>query len=762
MTRGAAQLHALASPVRPPDWPSLLAAAVRPEFRVDLLFAPSDDPVLFGPPCPVEGCGHFQRGGHGFCTPHSSQFRKRGGDRSAGEWIALPPELGGPRPPRATRDIPPCGVVGCPRSAWNGRLCLSHRQRWVRTAGRLELDVYCATTRAGFATSRPSVSSASCAVAGCRFACLTTGFLCDGHESRFRYHCRRRAGYKLERFVAEIANVGRPAYDLEGLPEPLKSELQLGLQCMSDQRTTRLRLEIFGEVVRVLRARRFRSLLGAARRVAPHVHRRCVPFVIFVCERLEDLHRTQSGVEEWDGDTWRTDRLPIAHEREPKSIVLSFEFCQDMWLRELIKRWSRWRLSCGVGISATTWNLRGLRLFVEYCGDHGRSLAAPEDITRELLEGWQAHVLRKPVTSGTRLRWLGSLRTFLDDVRRMGWAPGLSATATYHRGELPRLRERAPRFLEERVITRLETDASLDRLPDLTTRTLVLILIETGLRAIDARRLDLDSLSEDAAGQPYLRYFNHKLSRERFMPITPRLADQIRDQQARARERFPDGDPCLLPRLRRNPSGEHPYTYGMLVTKLQAWARELDLRDANGELVILTAHRFRHTLATRMINKQVPQIVVQQMLDHDSPRMTNVYAKLHDQTLRAEFDRYQERVNIRGQVVTVAPELADAAWAKDNLARAKQTLPNGFCGLPLQQSCPHPNACLSCDHFLTSEEFLPIHHEQLDRTRELLGRAREAGQQRLVEMNEPIELNLIRIIDGLERLADVHDDADAA
>jgi hypothetical protein len=105
--------------------------------------------------------------------------------------------------------------------------------------------------------------------------------------------------------------------------------------------------------------------------------------------------------------------------------------------------------------------------------------------------------------------------------------------------------------------------------------------------------------------------------------------------------------------------------------------------------------------------------------------------------------------------------LADAAWAKENLARAKQTLPNGYCGLPLQQTCPHPNACLTCDHFLTSDEFLPLHREQLDRTRKLLADARERGQQRLVEINEPVELNLVRIIDGLQSLGD-EDAANAA
>ena len=81
------------------------------------------------------------------------------------------------------------------------------------------------------------------------------------------------------------------------------------------------------------------------------------------------------------------------------------------------------------------------------------------------------------------------------------------------------------------------------------------------------------------------------------------------------------------------------------------------------------------------------------------------------------------------------------------------------CGLPLQQRCPHPNACLTCDSFLTTEEFLPQHREQLDRTRELIASARASGNDRLVDMNEPIELNLVRIIQGLNTLQEASSDA---
>jgi len=105
------------------------------------------------------------------------------------------------------------------------------------------------------------------------------------------------------------------------------------------------------------------------------------------------------------------------------------------------------------------------------------------------------------------------------------------------------------------------------------------------------------------------------------------------------------------------------------------------------------------------------------------------------------------------------PLLVRTAAAELPRVGLPQTLPNGYCGLPLQQRCPHPNACLTCDSFLTTEEFLPQHREQLDRTRELIASARASGNDRLVDMNEPIELNLVRIIQGLNTLQEASSDA---
>ena len=162
----------------------------------------------------------------------------------------------------------------------------------------------------------------------------------------------------------------------------------------------------------------------------------------------------------------------------------------------------------------------------------------------------------------------------------------------------------------------------------------------------------------------------------------------------------------------------------------------------------------RHTLGTRLINRDVPQHVVQKILDHDSPGMTALYARLHDTTVRRHWENAR-KVNIAGDTVTLDPagQVADAAWAKQRLGRATQALPNGYCAIPvIAGPCPHPNACLNCAHFRTDASFLDVHKSELRETERVIEKARTNGWARQSEMNERKRNNLVNIITSLEQV----------
>jgi hypothetical protein len=93
----------------------------------------------------------------------------------------------------------------------------------------------------------------------------------------------------------------------------------------------------------------------------------------------------------------------------------------------------------------------------------------------------------------------------------------------------------------------------------------------------------------------------------------------------------------------------------------------------------------------------------------------------------------------------------------------RDSLPNGYCGRPPQQDCPHPNACLKCPDFQTTPEFLDIHRRQATTNRRLIARADANGKFRLAGNLRQVQASLERIIPALEAIpADERpDDKDA-
>lgn len=641
-------------------WRAGLAAAIRPQFAVDVYIAQPGDPWLFGDECAVSVCcgpAHESingKGGIRVCAGHRHHYRQHGrGDPSA--WLAS---------------------AGALRTRWRAEAVL----------GR--------------------------------------------HDSAWPH-------YRLQ--------VGSPA---------LRDELAFTLQCWHDgQHWTALTGARWGLMLRALERNDIASMLDIEpKQVRALFGRRGE--VSFARRVLDRLRRQLLGLDDRHADIWHPElygAFGADHQKVPAK--MDFTTITRPWLREVAKQvtWIRMARQ-GVGPMSAHRTLTQLGHFERWAA--ARLDQGPSGIDRDMLDDYLVHVSALAFSASEREARLVSLDAVLTISRAFG-IESFAPSACYLRGEVhQRDLVIKPRYYDQFVTAQLDDPATMARLTDPQLRVAYLVMRHGGLRIGSACSLAHDCLTTDPGGQPWLRYTNQKCAEEDLIPISPQIADEVRREQRSARDRFPN-TPWLLPGSRANPDGHKHVNHDQIRRNLARWVADCDIRDQAGDPIDLKPHRFRHTIATELLNRGMTKAAIKRFLSHKSEEMTNVYAHMHDQTLMAEWLATKDRINSAGErVELLTPEITDeAAWLKHELARAKQTLPDGECGLPIQQTCPHPNKCHSCPNFLTDERYRPVLVEQLERAQAKLTHAEDAGHARAAEINRPDVVDLRRILDGLDRLS---------
>jgi integrase len=735
----SALLVPLARPGGDP-WMARVRTAVRAQFAADVLVVDATDPTASSGPCRVAGCGRLARG-HGMCAGHHHRWAKAGRPDVAVFAATSDPGWARQAPNMQCR-IPECGY-GSARAG----LCQLHAQRWERS-GRPDLADWLAS---GPPPVKAPVAQA-CAIPGCRLWPQAVGPFCHAHHATWRANGRPAPAEFAERFTA-VRVPADQVIDLTRLVEPLRWEVAYAIQCRHDQRTSRTPPEVVARAMAFLTEAGVTSLAGgdertwrAAFTASGRADSNARGFVVYAHRCAADLAAGTGWDAEYPHDVWRLRRLG-----HPGNLTLGFTAIDQPWLRVLAKHWARQRMSTGVGLEAVRRGLGAITRLAGYLD--AVDVAGPGELTRTVIEGYLADLAAGVPSPGHRQVHLGQLRGFLEAVRARGWAQ-LDPTAAIFTGDNPPRPERGPRAVSEQVMAQLEAPEAMAAWSDPAHRLITLILIRCGLRVGDATRLAGDCLVTDQQGAAYLRYVNHKMNREALVPIDDEVHALVTAQQARLAD-GPTPPGVLFPRPTRNPDQAIPLSSSTYRAALNRWLESIDVRDEYGHRVHLTPHQWRHTLGTRLINRDVPQEVVRRILDHDSPQMTAHYARLHDSTVRRHWDAAR-KVDITGATITLDTHgpLADAAWAGHRLASATQALPNGHCGLPVQKACPHANACLTCPMFLTTAAHLPAHREHRTQIIELITRAETEGRTRVAQMNQQVLSSLEAIIIGLEQPED--------
>ena len=253
----------------------------------------------------------------------------------------------------------------------------------------------------------------------------------------------------------------------------------------------------------------------------------------------------------------------------------------------------------------------------------------------------------QPYQRATIAGTLGTLRLFIQALHEWGW-PEAPARQLVFASDRPALDYPLPRFLDDDQAAALLRAARQS--PDLFTRVCVETLLRTGLRKGELVRLQVDSVVQ--IGEAFwLHVPLGKLHTDRYIPLHSDVKALL--------------DEWLAQRPRGLRTNDLFVIYGRratvervdLAVKRAARAAGLDER--------VTPHRLRHTLATQAINRGMSLEAIAALLGHRSLTMTLVYARIANQTVRAQYEA------VSADLDTL---YADAALGEAS-ARPSDTLP---------------------------------------------------------------------------------------
>ncbi|MGW7384484.1 hypothetical protein [Streptomyces sp. NPDC054794] len=213
----------MTTPAAAPRQPRLLEklmAAVRPEFRAEVIDINPGDLVFGGPSCQVTNCSRTGRS-HGLCIGHHHRWSGQGRP-DLEEFAATTEPL-----MRGFAPLASCRVADCRYGVRSRGLCSKQEWAW-RYAGRPDQESWLATVP----SADQEEEHAECLVGFCDLWVQGSAPFCVSHRARWR-----ETGYPEPAEFIQLYEEQTPGHErlnLRSLTGQLRLEMQYALQCRHD------------------------------------------------------------------------------------------------------------------------------------------------------------------------------------------------------------------------------------------------------------------------------------------------------------------------------------------------------------------------------------------------------------------------------------------------------------------------------------------------------------------------------------------------
>ncbi|KJS15382.1 MAG: integrase [Peptococcaceae bacterium BRH_c4b] len=219
---------------------------------------------------------------------------------------------------------------------------------------------------------------------------------------------------------------------------------------------------------------------------------------------------------------------------------------------------------------------------------------------------------QKPRTLNTRLVALRSFYQYCLEENFIQKKPTLNI-------DLPKKEEPLPVYLEKNEMAQL-MEAAKDHPRE---RVLLETLYATGVRARELLNIQLSDIKWDTR-QIWIR--KGKGNKDRFVLFTTECAERLKEYLANRN--------IESPYLFANRRGKH-LSRAWLQKIFCRYAAELDLGRK------FTPHIMRHTFASHLAEKDMPQSYIQELLGHVNINSTRIYTRLNAKARKTQYDSFQ-------------------------------------------------------------------------------------------------------------------------
>ncbi len=212
----------------------------------------------------------------------------------------------------------------------------------------------------------------------------------------------------------------------------------------------------------------------------------------------------------------------------------------------------------------------------------------------------------------------------------------------------------------------------------------IIIIQTTGIRVGDMLKLKINCLNRHTISGMTLAWYDYKNRKERQpLPITNECASAIKEliEHTKVVRKEIDEKYKDLVFIHNNIHGKgatniSQQTFGGW---LNFFVITHDIRDNSGELINLSAHKFRRTLATDMLSKGTDIGAIQAVLGHSNPSVTKkYYADIKDSERAEIFNNIGVIGNINLLDENIVPDKDELAWFRQNKDKGARMC-DGYC-----------------------------------------------------------------------------------